>query len=59
MKLSKMRRKARSAFKHPRRILFRDDAGVIDARPGVGDEVVVPVVVVRGRVFTRPQAARQ
>lgn len=57
MKAAKQRAKARSAFRHRRRIMWRADAtGQLFAEPtGPG----VPVVVIRGRTFTRPQAAHK
>lgn len=52
MKLSKMRAKARAAFNNP-----RARVPVIDPKDPHG--VPVPTVFIRGRGFTRPQAARQ
>ena len=51
MKLSKMRKKARAAFNFPRR--------VIQWAQVLGSAVTVPVVYIRGRRFTIPQAAVQ
>jgi len=59
MKLSKMRKKARSAFKKPRNIRYRGDDGRLFMLPDPCTGVTVPVVVVRGRQFTKPQCAVQ
>lgn len=65
MKVSKQRAKARSAFKRPRNIQYKDEGGTVhperfylvdNCHPA---EAVIPVVVIRGRAFTRPQCARQ
>ena len=51
MKMSKQRRKARSAFKHSKRV---------ERYPTVmGSAVTIPVVYIRGRRFTIPQCAKQ
>ena len=66
MKLSTMRAKARSAFRHPRRIQYKDDSGVVHPTALAAgqamrqiDAPAVEVVVIRGRTFTRPQTAKQ
>lgn len=63
MKLSKQRKKARSRFQWWSHVLFRWDAdGLIhDTKPGplLKPGGYTEVVIVRGRVWTRPQCARR
>lgn len=63
MKLSKMRQKARSAFKRWTSIWFRWDADgqLHDTKPGplFTPAGFTEVVVIRGRVFTKPQCAKR
>lgn len=62
MKVSKMRAKARAAFRRWTSIWFRTEDGVLhDCKPGPLFESTVPyveVVVIRGRQFTLPQTKR-
>jgi len=58
VKLSKLRKKARSRFKMGPgrgRIKYRDGDGVVK---DVEDATTVPVAVIRGRSFTQQQARR-
>lgn len=60
MKLSKMRKKARSQFARGRQQYRWDRDQII--RPSVPppeEGLFTPVAVVRGRVFTKPQCALQ
>jgi len=59
VKLSKLRKKARSRFKMGPgrgRIKYRDDIGAIK---DVEDATTVPVAVIRGRAFTVREAERR
>lgn len=60
MKLSKMRAKARSAFGRGDTYFRYDDGRLAFRSDMVPSGVVrVEVAVIRGRQFTKPQAARQ
>lgn len=61
MKLSKMRAKARSKFRRDMALYRWPDGSIFwePAKPEAGEGVSVEVVFIRGREFTKPQAAWQ